>query len=63
MLKEVSNEDVDFIKSKYDLDQELSFLPDSFKEEADLYISQNGSEINNESCSRVYEELVTYFTQ
>lgn len=63
MLKEVAEEDIAFVKGKYELDQALSFLPVSFKEEADLCMTQMDDTITNETCSRIYEELVAHFSQ
>ncbi|XP_031572427.1 uncharacterized protein LOC116306494 [Actinia tenebrosa] len=63
MKHEVSHSDISFLKEKFDLGQDLDYLPQTFKEEADLFIKFTGRVLKLETATEIYEALVLHFSQ
>ncbi|XP_031553453.1 uncharacterized protein LOC116290539 [Actinia tenebrosa] len=59
MKKNVLASDAVYIREKYNFNQQLVYLPKSFKDEADLYVNSTGRIIDITTASKAYDELVT----
>lgn len=61
MSMKVCMDDVAFINQKYDFQQDLEYLPLSFKQEADQFLHSNGLQVELDSAKEIYTSLTTYF--
>jgi len=59
----VVSSDITFIEEKFQLNQQLVYLPESFKKEADSYMKNTGRVLEMKSSTEIYEELVIQFSQ
>lgn len=61
MSSKVCMDDVAFINQKYEFQQDLEYLPLSFKQEADQFLHSNGLQVELDSAKEIYLSLTTYF--
>lgn len=63
MKKAVLPSHIAFLEDKYKFNQELVYLPQSFKEEADQYLAHTGiMKIDLTNAMDVYNELASHFS-
>lgn len=63
MKHEVSHSDISFLKEKFNIGQDLEYLPQTFKKEADLFMRFTGRVLKLETATEIYEALVLHFLQ
>lgn len=61
MAKRISANDVAFVNQKYNFQQDLEYLPLTFKQEADQFLHDQGIQRELYSARETYIDLVTYF--